>query len=193
MKNLNVNNNFFLRIKYYSQIIETQFYYNLTDVPCNHLKNLTIDFDNLPSKFQNKIKGPCDDYEGEYGYVLSRRNEKQKFMLMLFYNHKGNYFSVTYNHKSALMDANRENLIYFLAFTGCFLLLLFPCCKKYCCEECCSCRGCCDCFDCNCDCCCLHRKSKVKSDQLEVSDKTDKKDFHLQSLKEEKKTSIENK
>ena len=132
-------NNFFLRIKYYSQIIETQFYYNLTDVPCNHLKNLTIDFDNLPSKFQNKIKGPCDDYEGEYGYVLSRINEKQKFMLMLFYNHKGNYFSVTYNHKSALMDANREDLIYFLAFTGCFLLLLFPCCKKYCCEECCSC------------------------------------------------------
>ena len=177
-----VNKDFYLRIKNYSHKIETPFYYNLTNVSCNNLKNLPIDFDNLPSQFQYKIDSQRDSNEGENGYILSRTNEKQKFMLMLFYNHKGNNFSVTYKPIVLMSDENKFDLMFLFIIIICIALLLFLCCERYCCED--ICRGCCDC--CDCDCCC--RKSQVKSTEIEESDKTDKQETNLQTLTEEKNT-----
>ena len=182
-----VNKDFYLRIKNYSHKIETPFYYNLTNVSCNNLKNLPIDFDNLPSQFQYKIDSQRDSYEGDNGYILSRTNEKQKFMLMLFYNHKGNNFSVTYKPIVLMSDEDKFDLMFFFGIIFLITLLLFLCCERYCCEG--ICRGCCDC--CDCDCCC--RKSQVKSTEIEESDKTDKQETNLQTLTEEKNTkNIEN-
>ena len=177
-----VNKDFYLRIKNYSHKIETPFYYNLTNVSCNNLKNLPIDFDNLPSQFQYKIDSQRDSYEGDNGYILSRTNEKQKFMLMLFYNHKGNNFSVTYKPIVLMSDEDKFDLMFFFGIIFIITLLLFLCCERYCCED--ICRGCCDC--CDCDCCC--RKSQVKSTEIEESDKTDKQETNLQTLTEEKNT-----
>lgn len=177
-----VNKDFYLRIKNYSHKIETPFYYNLTNVSCNNLKNLPIDFDNLPSQFQYKIDSQRDSNEGENGYILSRTNEKQKFMLMLFYNHKGNNFSVTYKPIVLMSDEDKFDLMFFFGIIFIITLLLFLCCERYCCED--ICRGCCDC--CDCDCCC--RKSQVKSTEIEESDKTDNQETNLQTLTEEKNT-----
>ena len=182
-----VNKDFYLRIKNYSHKIETPFYYNLTNVSCNNLKNLPIDFDNLPSQFQYKIDSQRDSYEGDNGYILSRTNEKQKFMLMLFYNHKGNNFSVTYKPIVLMTDQGKSDLMFFFCIIICITIIPFTCCYRCCCEGCC--RGCCDC--CDCDCCC--RKSQVKSTEIEESDKTDKQETNLQTLTEEKNTkNIEN-
>ena len=182
-----VNKDFYLRIKNYSHKIETPFYYNLTNVSCNNLKNLPIDFDNLPSQFQYKIDSQRDSYEGDNGYILSRTNEKQKFMLMLFYNHKGNNFSVTYKPIVLMTDQGKSDLMFFFCIIICITIISFACCYRCCCEGCC--RGCCDC--CDCDCCC--RKSQVKSTEIEESDKTDKQETNLQTLTEEKNTkNIEN-
>ena len=177
-----VNKDFYLRIKNYSHKIETPFYYNLTNVSCNNLKNLPIDFDNLPSQFQYKIDSQRDSYEGDNGYILSRTNEKQKFMLMLFYNHKGNNFSVTYKPIVLMTDQGKSDLMFFFCIIICITIISFACCYRCCCEDCC--RGCCDC--CDCDCCC--RKSQVKSTEIEESDKTDKQETNLQTLTEEKNT-----
>ena len=182
-----VNKDFYLRIKNYSHKIETPFYYNLTNVSCNNLKNLPIDFDNLPSQFQYKIDSQRDSYEGDNGYILSRTNEKQKFMLMLFYNHKGNNFSVTYKPIVLMTDQGKSDLMFFFCIIICITIISFACCYRCCCEGCC--RGCCDC--CDCDCCC--RKSQVKSTEIEESDKTDNQETNLQTLTEEKNTkNIEN-
>ena len=95
--------NYFLHIEYQSSqdMIYSKVFYNLTDVSCNHLQNLSIDFDNITSEFQysiNKYKYTCN-YDNEYGYSIVRREEKQKFMLILFNDFKGNKNSISINRK----------------------------------------------------------------------------------------------
>ena len=74
-------------------------YYNLTDISCQNLNNLTIDFDNLKSEFTYSIKEPTrvqEKYGLYYEYKITKNNENQKFMLILFKDFTGEKFELTY-------------------------------------------------------------------------------------------------
>ena len=52
-------------------------YYNLTDISCQNLNNLTIDFDNLKSEFTYSIKEPTrvqEKYGLYYEYKITKNN-----------------------------------------------------------------------------------------------------------------------
>ena len=62
-------------------------YYNLTDVSCQNLDNLKIDFKDLKSQFTYNIEEPNDSVEGPngffYDYGITKNDDKQKFLLLL--------------------------------------------------------------------------------------------------------------
>ena len=74
-------------------------YYNLTDISCQNLRNLQIDFDNLTSEFTYSIKEPTE-FEEQYGlfyeYKIRKNFENQKFMLMLFKDFTGEKFKIAF-------------------------------------------------------------------------------------------------
>ena len=92
------NTNFFLRITYKknSHVFRSPFFYNLTDVSCKYLNRLPIDFDNLSSEFVYSIKSETEYNSKDYGYKITKTEEKQKFLLMLFYDFKGKYFIISF-------------------------------------------------------------------------------------------------
>ena len=78
--------------------IDKTFFYNLTELSCKHLNNLAIDFDNLKSEFMYSVNKPNleNDYIGfNYEYKISQKEEKQKFILLLFHNFTGQEFSIS--------------------------------------------------------------------------------------------------
>ena len=80
-------------------------FYNLTDVSCKNLNNLQINIEDLKSEFTYSIKEPKAFNEGEkgffYEYNITKKEDKQKFMLMLFTDFTGEKFSISYAPISA--------------------------------------------------------------------------------------------
>ena len=74
-------------------------FYNLTDISCKHLTNLSIDFNNLESEFTYSTKEPKTTNEENgffYEYNITKKEDKQKYMLLLFNDFTGKKFTLTY-------------------------------------------------------------------------------------------------
>ena len=106
-KDFKTDNEFYLQISCdeADKNMSKTIFYNLTDVSCEHFNNLKIDFKNLKSEF-TYIQEPRESTEGSkgffYEYGITKKEDKQKFMLMLFYGFTGEKFSLTYAPISAV-------------------------------------------------------------------------------------------
>ena len=135
-------------------------YYNLTDISCQNLNNLTIDFDNLKSEFTYSIKEPTrvqEKYGLYYEYKITKNNENQKFMLMLFKDFTGEKFELTY----APFNAGQA-MTFVLVILAVILIIII--------------------IICICVCRCICKKNKAVPFQDEQGQKT----FNLQTMPEDK-------
>ena len=102
-------------------------FYNLTDVSCNDLNNLTIDFNNLKSQFTYSIKEPKVPIEGGNGFFYEyniKKKEDKKFMLTLFYDFTGTKFSISYAPVSINKIDFVVNVLFFLLFIFIIILII---------------------------------------------------------------------
>ena len=105
--NLKTEDNFYLYVNCNEpdKKMSKTIFYNLTDVSCKNLNNLQINIEDLKSEFTYSIKEPKAFNEGEkgffYEYNITKKEDKQKFMLMLFTDFTGEKFSISYAPISA--------------------------------------------------------------------------------------------
>ena len=104
-------------------------FYNLTDVSCNDLNNLPIDFNNLKSQF-TYIKEPKVPEEGENGFFYEyniKKKEDKKFMLTLFYDFTGTKFSISYAPVSINKIVKVVKVLFFLFIFIIILIIVCIC------------------------------------------------------------------
>ena len=104
-------------------------FYNLTDVSCNDLNNLPIDFNNLKSQF-TYIKEPKVPKEEENGFFYEyniKKKEDKKFMLTLFYDFTGTKFSISYAPVSINKIVNVVKVLFFLFIFIIILIIVCIC------------------------------------------------------------------
>ena len=105
-------------------------FYNLTDVSCNDLNNLTIDFNNLKSQFTYSIKEPKVPIEGGNGFFYEyniKKKEDKKFMLTLFYDFTGTKFSILYAPVSINKIVKVVKVLFFLFIFIIILIIVCIC------------------------------------------------------------------
>ena len=105
-------------------------FYNLTDVSCNDLNNLTIDFNNLKSQFTYSIKEPKVPIEGGNGFFYEyniKKKEVKKFMLTLFYDFTGTKFSILYAPVSINKIVKVVKVLFFLFIFIIILIIVCIC------------------------------------------------------------------
>ena len=130
--NFKKENNFYLYVNCNEpdKKMSKTIFYNLTDVSCNDLNNLTIDFNNLKSQFTYSIKEPKVPIEGGNGFFYEyniKKKEDKKFMLTLFYDFTGTKFSISYAPVSINKIVNVVKVLFFLFIFIIILIIVCIC------------------------------------------------------------------
>jgi len=138
---IQVNKDFYLEFncKEGGKNIDKTIFYNLTELSCKDLKNLTIDLDNAKSDFMHSHSEPYIPAEGSgffYEYNIIKSEEKQKFMLILFRDFTGQNFKVWYTPIS-LKKVKRIFIIIIIVIAVILLSILVgvPICICLCCRR----------------------------------------------------------
>ena len=131
-KDFKTDNEFYLQISCdeADKNMSKTIFYNLTDVSCNDLNNLPIDFNNLKSQFTYSIKEPKVPIEGGNGFFYEyniKKKEDKKFMLTLFYDFTGTKFSISYAPVSINKIVNVVKVLFFLFIFIIILIIVCIC------------------------------------------------------------------
>ena len=129
--NFKKENNFYLYVNCNEpdKKMSKTIFYNLTDVSCNDLNNLPIDFNNLKSQF-TYIKEPKVSEEGGNGFFYEyniKKKEDKKFMLTLFYDFTGTKFSILYAPVSINKIVKVVKVLFFLFIFIIILIIVCIC------------------------------------------------------------------
>ena len=127
--NFKKENNFYLYVNCNEpdKKMSKTIFYNLTDVSCNDLNNLPIDFNNLKSQFTYSIKEQKVHREGENGFFYEyniTKKEDKKFMLTLFYDFTGTKFSISYAPVSINKIDYVVNVLLFFLYISIIILII---------------------------------------------------------------------
>ena len=127
--NFKKENNFYLYVNCNEpdKKMSKTIFYNLTDVSCNDLNNLPIDFNNLKSQFTyiKEPKVPKEEGNGFFYEYNIKKKEDKKFMLTLFYDFTGTKFSISYAPVSINKIVNVVKVLFFLFIFIIILIIIF--------------------------------------------------------------------
>ena len=135
--NLKTEDNFYLYVNCSEsdKKMSKTIFYNLTDVSCNNLDNLPINFNDLKSQFTYSIKEPKVPKEGKNGFFYEyniKKEEDKKFMLTLFYDFTGTKFSILYAPVSINKIVKVVKVLFFLFIYIIISTIIFICmCIRY--------------------------------------------------------------
>ena len=79
-------------------------YFNLSDMPCNNLENITID-NNTSKEFIYKFDEPTSKSEKpkfSYEYNITKKSDNDQFLLFIYNDFTGTKFSIGFDPSSGI-------------------------------------------------------------------------------------------